>query len=193
MIGNFAEPMTPVKRLLMAKFVMQNHEEDYAPPPYPERPEVLTLDDHELLDAHCLGESGSNLTADKRRALSYFGAWRAAVWASEDDRGMKLLTLVDSAQTFEAQNYEIEADILFGFAEEHYPGFRRSDAPSDLVWCDLREWCRAKMRNYSLLPGYMRTMVQPRGGVPFHRPQGERSEQDVEKPYGQAALPWEEQ
>lgn len=175
----------------MAKFVMQGHEEVYAAPPFPERPAAIQLDDHELIDAHRAHESGHKITADKRRALSYMGTWRVAVWAVESEAGKHLATLVDAALVFEGQDFEIEADTLFGFAEDQYAGFVRAEAPRGAVWSVLRDWCCARTRNFSLLPQYMRTMQAPKGGVPFHRPQGARGQDDVNQPQ-QGGLPWEE-
>ncbi len=161
--------------------------ECYKRPAFPERPAMLQLDDHELLDAYHAYQAGVKLTADKRRALSYFAAWRTAVWDIEVRAGMGLVSLADAALIFERQNLGDEADLLFSFAEEEHPGFRRAECLRGVAWWQLRDWCMVKGRNLSLLPGYMRTMRRPKGGVPFHKPQGQRDETS----FGQGDLPWD--
>ncbi len=183
----------------MAQFILQTHEEDYKTRPFPERPAAIALDDHELIDAYKRQEMGSKITADRKRALTYFGHWRYAVWAAESDAGMRLLAVVDAALEFDRQQMDGEADVLFCFAEDNYPGFKRGDAPKGLSWSGLRDWCLGKARNYSLLPRYMRKMEHPKGGVPFHKPQGERGDRPpVNEPipmFGeeQEKMPWDEE
>ena len=57
-------------------------------------------------------------------------------------------------------------------------------------WFVLRDWCQARAKNYGLLPRYMRVMEHPKGGVPFHKPQGQRGQDDASE-HEQGALPWE--
>lgn len=182
---------------MMAKTVLQTHEEDYAAKPFPARPAAIALDDHELIDAYQLQEKGGKITADRRRALTYFGHWRYAVWAAESDAGMRLLGVVDAALVFEGQDFQIEADILFSFAEDQYSSFRRADAPRDLPWDQLRDWCLGRGRDYGLLTKYMRAMKHPKGGVPFHKPQGKRGGRPSISEHvpisDQEPMPWDEE
>lgn len=184
---------TPESRLSMAKVILQSLE-DYARPTFPDRPAALVLEDHEILDAYHLWEHGMKLSADKSRALSYFGAWRLLVWQADARAGMKLCMLVHAARIFEAQEQLGEADLLLEYAEDQYPGFRGQDVPTGIDWRDLCEWCLEKGRDYYLLPGYMRVMKQPKGGVPFHKAQGKRGPVAVpDLPLEQEKMPWDEE
>ena len=178
--------------LKIARFVLRTLD-DYKRPDMPARPAMLTMEDHEIIDAARAEMAGLKLSADKRRQLSYFGQWRDAVWAIEEVAGMKLLGPVDSAIVFDDAALHDEADVLFSFAEEQFPRFSRANVPrSCRYWSTLRDWCRSAARDYQLLPGYLRTMRRPKGGVPFHRPQGTRGDTSAAPPLGQAQLPWEE-
>ena len=184
-------PLTPEKRLKIARHVMQIRG-DYGRPDFPDRPAALALEDYEVIDAYQIWESGAQPGADKRRALKLFGAWRQAVRQVEAHAGMSLLCLVDAAHTFEAQHLGDEADVLLTIAEEEYPGFKRSECP-DLPWDQLREWCLKKGRDYALLPVYMRSMPSPRAGTPFHKPQGQRGEApQVDEPLEEQKSLWDD-
>ena len=134
-------------------------------------------------------------SADKRRALGYFGKWRVAVWSVEAHAAMRLCVLAQAAEAFEQNELHDEADVLWSFAEEQNRGFGRSTCPRGVPWYQLRDWCLVEARNHDLLPRYMRTMVPPKGGAPFHKPQGERGEVDHPPAWDdneQQGLPWEE-
>ncbi len=184
---------TPEGELGMAKFILKTVD-DYARPTFPDRPAALVLEDHEILDAYQMWEHGTNLSADKKRALAYFSAWRVLVWQAEARAGMKLFMLVNGARVFEAREMWEEGDLLLAYAESEYPGFVRQDCPEGLGWIELREWSLKKARDYALLPGFMRIMKQPKGGVPFHKPQGQRGAREVrDEPLEQEKMPWDEE
>jgi hypothetical protein len=180
---------TPEILLKKARFVLQSLD-DYRPPPFPDRPAVIALDDHELLDAYHQAEHGVKVGADKQRALSYFGKWRLAVWSAEAVAGGRLAILVESARTFEAQEHHEEADAVWAFAESSYPTFDSQRCPSGMGWIELRDWALIAVRDLQLLPRYMRIMRRPKGGVPFHKPQGERAEPEDDR-LEQEKMPWE--
>jgi len=165
------EPMTPERELQLARMVLQDPA-PYGRPVFPERPAVMVLDDHELLDAYRAWEAGVNLGADKRRALGYFGAWREGVWRAEGIARMHLLALVHAAQVLARADLPDEADVVWSFTEDQY-GVARSRVP-ELDWIDMRDWCASVVRDYTVLPRYLRSMTPPTGGVPFHKPPAQR-------------------
>lgn len=167
------EPLTDERKLKLAAFVLQVHDPIYKRPVFPERPEILLLEDHDLIDAYRQWSHGLNLGTDKRRQLMYFGTWRAAVMAAEMKSGIHLTTVLDAAVIYDHASLPDEADVLFTFAEDQF-SIRRSEVPRDGSWLGLRDWSLVAARDLNVLPGYMRTMKMPRGGVPTHRPQGQR-------------------
>jgi hypothetical protein len=188
--------MTPEKQLKLARYVLQGVEACVRPT-FPTRPAMIALDDHELLDAYQSYSAGVKLQADKRRALSYFGTWRVSVWSAESVAARRLLSLVDAASVFADHELLDEMDALLTFAEENYPGFQRNEVPAKgEPWYVLRDWCQQVAKDYALLPEYLRTMREPKGGVPFHRPQGHRGPDGdpgyTEEPDEQGSLPWED-
>jgi hypothetical protein len=179
---------TKESELRKARFVLQIHN-SYARPVYPEMPSEITLEENELIDAYQDASRGTKLGRDKVRQLHYFGEWRRAIMKAEGRAGVNLGVLIDAARIFEAQGFAEEADALWDFAEAQNPGLMRSEVPEFRWWPWLVAWCSRHVRDLLLFPSYMRAMRHPKGGVPFHKPRGERESEDVEQ-QGQRDL-WE--
>jgi hypothetical protein len=175
----------------MARYTLQICDRYYGRPEFPDRPEAIALDDHELIEAYRSVDVGVKVSADKRRALAYFGTWRVAIWRAEALAGRSLLAVVDAALTFERNDLPHEAEELLAFAEEQFPRFRATELPRNRAWWELSAWCQQVAKDYNLLPVYMRMMKEPRSGVPFHKAQGERGEAPAEPPPAQSGLPWD--
>lgn len=184
--------MTTDMRMKLARMVFRVREDDWCAPTFPERPSVITYEDHELIDAYTLANTGAKVQADKRRQLGYFGTWRCAVIKAEGEAGMRLAILIDTARTFEGAEVHEEADILLCFAEDQFPSFKRGDIPDGLAFSQVRDWCFSITHEWSLLPRYMRAMKHPRGGVPFDRQQGQRSDAPTFDEPLQGRMPWDE-
>lgn len=141
------------------------------PVPVPERPVVITLTDDELIDAYNDREGGSRISADVKRQLAYLGKWREAVWIAESRNGTALTSVVDASRILndsERARLEQHARDHFGVEPRNFPGG---------TWFDLGAWCTEQVRQWGILPGWLRTMRKPRTGVPVTRPAGQQQEQ----------------
>ncbi len=161
------EPMTPERRLKMARFIMQIRE-DCACPEFPQRPTFLTMHDSDLVDAYQEAQAGASVSRDKERALAYLGQWREAVRSAEGIAQGRLATLLLAARIFTDRGMGDEADFMLTFAEDEYPSFRRKEVPDTDNWVDLRNWCLKCVMNFEVLPRHLRAMRQPdTGGAPW--------------------------
>ncbi len=144
------------------------------PVPVPERPAVLTLEDDELIDAHGDMLHGGRISADVRRQLGYLGTWRLAVWTAEARNATMLTSVIDAAHILvnapDAACVRLEQHARDHFGVEPR-GFQGG------TWFDLHDWCKEQVRQYGILPIWLRTMRKPRAGVPQSKPAGQQQEQ----------------
>ena len=178
------ERLTPESLLLLARRTLQARE-DLGPPQFPGRPNVLVLDDQELLDSHAADQRGEKISGDKRRQLTYLGDWRVAIWDVEARAAKRLLALVDAYQEFARQDCVEEAETLRLVLSEEW-GVDAREAPADLAWWQLRDWASERAKRFDLLPIHLRCMRAPRGGLSIPRASREREADGDE----QRALRW---
>jgi hypothetical protein len=164
------------------------HRLEILPEQLPARPAAIAMSDDELIDAAADVEGGDKVGADRRRQLTYLGAWRAAVWAVEATNAKRLCSLVDGALTLDASGDEAQADALWLHVGEVF-GVRRGDVPLGLRWFELRDWCAERSRALGILPMHLRSMRRRRGGIPMPA-KAERSWTDPEAEREQEALRW---
>jgi len=149
---------------LLALQTCQYHRE-ILPEQLPARPAAIALSDDELIDAASDMESGEKVGADRRRQLTYFGAWRYAVWVVEAQNSKRLCTLLDAALTLTDSGDREQADALWSHAVEVWR-VRQSEVPTGLVWWQLRDWCIWRSQALGVLPTHLRSMRRRRGGIP---------------------------
>ena len=161
---------TALTRLHVARTVLQGRSDVGVPVTVPGKPEALTLQDSELIEAHRDHASGRRVTADAKRQLEYLSTWRAAVWRAEMRNGMRLTSMIDAQRIFARDGGSDEdrqaAALLAQHVYERF-GVRVEEAPSGLVWSALRVWCCERTRALGILPEHLRVMKAPKGGYPL--------------------------
>lgn len=167
--------------------MLQTHRE-LIPLDIPGRPELLTLEDHELIERYRDLQSGVRVTADVRRQLEFLGTWRVRVWALESKNAFRITSLLDSAMVFRREAAMIEADHEPPDPEliDHAVALERhtreafaidiATAPNTGSFFDMRDWAQQAAKRFDRCPIWLRTMQMPRNGVPFHKPHGERDQ-----------------
>lgn len=129
----------------------------FSPRVFPVRPEILTYDDNQLVEADQARQHGK-LGKAAAEQLRYFGAWRQAVWHIEGHHEGGLIVLATAIANLEAGERS-EARTIRSFIREHWRCSLPEPVPQNRAW--IERWATRFAQNRQILPLYMRTMTKP--------------------------------
>lgn len=161
MMALAVKPVALEEQARVADEVMANLGK-WAPGDWPSRPEVLTWDDGQIVNAYKAWEHGKQRKED-RTQLGFFGAWKGAVLKVEADNAGKLQVLIRVATYLEHAERWDELDQLQEFVRDRYlmPLPRQNIPQNPTVQQRL---CERYSQNRTLLPLWLRTMTRPPAG-----------------------------
>jgi hypothetical protein len=126
---------------------------------FPARPELLTYDDGQLVEAYQTREVGKVGKAAAEQ-LRIFAIWRSAIWRLEAKHEGALVALVAALSTLEASGeHASETKRLRTFIREQYRAAVTEPAPTNRY--AVERWANARAMNRTLLPLHMRSMSRP--------------------------------
>jgi hypothetical protein len=131
----------------------------YAPTGFPERPEVLTYDDGQLVEAYRAREYGDKMSKAAGEQLRYFGAWRTAVWRIEAHQEGTLVMLAGAINALELGDRWDLAKVIREFIRQHWRASLPEPVPSSGRW--VYGWAQRFSQNRTVLPLWLRTMTKP--------------------------------
>lgn len=138
---------------------------EYKPNEFPERPELLTYDDGQLVEAYKARDRGDKVAKNAKEQLRYFGAWRNAVWRVESQNAGSVLLLGAVVRVLEASEepeHPEKAKGVRSFLRHYYRCSAPSPIPDDDRW--LARWSVRFSQNRELLPIWLRRMTAPPPG-----------------------------
>jgi hypothetical protein len=134
----------------------------WGPGEWPQRPAVLTWDDGQIVMAHRKQERGDKLKKDEREQLSFFGAWRGAIYKQEADNAGKLKVLLRLHCYLESSERFEDLRQLREFVRDWYHMPLPEVVPQSMRWQDAA--CDRYCQNRHLLPVWLRGMTRPPAG-----------------------------
>jgi hypothetical protein len=144
---------------------------------YPDRPELITFDDGQLVQACRKVRRGQKPNREEREQLGYFGAWRSAVWHVEGSDSGSLLAILGAIRTCremeEASSKDPDGDPSPWMARgEALREFLINEYRAKLPYPEFhpasekaQRWADYFAQNRSLLPGWLRSMTDPPMGM----------------------------
>lgn len=146
------------------------------PEPWPERPEGLTFDDHQLWTAYRKADRGEKLGREEKEQLNLLGLWRSAVMGLEAHGAARLQTSIGVLTTLEALGrYEDVARVRTHIFAEFRCTLPDPAPPTYLEW--TRRFCEHFSRNFVLCPIHLRRMTKPPEGAAYTRPSAPAAQQ----------------
>lgn len=144
----------------------------------PVRPDVLTYDDNQIVEAY--QGKDHNLGKPAAEQLRYFGAWSAAVLRVEGERTGSLLSLVRAINALELSGeHRSEVVALRSFIRQHYRCSLPDPVPSNWAWCE--RWANRFGQDRRTLPLYLRTMTKPPVGEGGRRSGSAQTEAETQQ------------
>lgn len=137
--------------------------DSYLPKEFPERPEILTYDDGQLVSSYKANERGDKLGREAKEQLRYFATWRNAVWLIEGKHQGNLTLLIGTVETLEAADRFEDSKLLRDFMRTHYAAILPELCPlsgSKHARCFVERFAE----NRTVLPLWLRTMQKPPPG-----------------------------
>lgn len=131
----------------------------FAPQAFPLRPEIVTYDDNQLVEAYQAKDHGK-LGKAASEQLRYFAAWRVAVWRVEGIHEGNLIVLAAAIGALElGGDHHREVTQLRAFVRQHWRCSLPDPVPGNRLW--VERWAVRFAQNRRVLPLYMRTMTKP--------------------------------
>ncbi len=151
--------MPPEVMLKNALDVVANLEA-WKPRQFPERPELLTYDDNQLVESYNRWQFAPQLGKGEREQLHYLATWTKAIYHVEGHNAGLLMSLAHALHQLElsGEHYS-EAKGLRSFLREFHGVALPDPVPASRVWAE--RWASHSALNRRMFPMHLRRMTKP--------------------------------